>query len=59
MQHDGETECLERGGPQRLKTACVAGADGMAQEAAEKVDFRSAAPKGACDFKEFMSSLKR
>jgi hypothetical protein len=28
-------------------------------EAAEKVEFRAPAPKGASDFKEFMSSLKR
>jgi hypothetical protein len=31
----------------------------MSKEAAEKVEFRATAPKGASDFKDFMSSLKR
>jgi hypothetical protein len=33
--------------------------DAAAKVAAEKGEFRAPAPKGASDFKEFMSSLKR
>ena len=35
------------------------GLNGAAEEAAEKVDFAAAAPKGASDFKRLTVSLKR
>src|SRR5208282_6726126 len=41
------------------KAACVAGSDGMAEQAAEKVAVRRPAPKGASDFEELTVSLKR
>src|SRR5208282_1985848 len=41
------------------KAACVAGSDGMAEQAAEKAAVRRPAPKGASDFEELTVSLKR
>src|SRR5208282_6640159 len=41
------------------KAACVAGSDGMAEQAAEKVAVRRPAPKGVSDFEELTVSLKR
>jgi hypothetical protein len=44
---------------QGLKPAFFQVLNGTAKQAAEKVEFHTTAPKGASDFKEFMSSLKR
>jgi len=44
---------------QLLKAAYSLGASGTAEEAAEKVILRSAAPEGATDFAAVTASLKR
>ncbi len=46
-------------GPQGLKPAFRAVASGTAEEAAEKVQMLTSAPKGAIDSKQFAASLKR
>ena len=45
--------------PQGLKPAFLAVAGGTAEEAAEKLNIRRPAPKGAIDFEGLAVSLKR